>query len=299
MTVSPRRLKTLLKNSLLAQYAYRKWYYPFLGRHGDTDELLIPRLAIRTAVDVGANAGTYALALARVSERLICFEPVPFMSRLLHRLLGRAGHVVIDDRALSDSNGTANLSVPLQGGGAEMALATLRTVFPQSTNVEVRTIRLDDFWQAHAGLDPATVDFVKIDVEGVEGKVLAGMAETIAAAHPVLLIEIELRCNPAGVAIFADLAARGYRAYVSRVGGELEPVAIETERDLLDIQKPEDVAREHFSYRLGDTRRYLNNFWFIHPGSALAAQLEPFIRTPRDPARYRPLERTETDGSSR
>lgn len=276
--VPPSRLKTLLKQSLPVQYAYRKWYYPLLGRHGDTDELLLPRLAIRTAVDVGANAGTYALALARVSQRLICFEPVPFMSRLLRWLLGGARHVVIDGRALSDAGGTANLSVPVAGGGADTALATLRTVFPQSRNIEVRTIRLDDFWRERADIAPATVDFVKIDVEGVEGRVLAGMAETIAAAHPVLLIEIELRCNPAGVAIFRDLAARGYRAHVSRIGGELEPVTIGTDDDLRAIQTPEAFARERFSYRAGDTRGYLNNFWFIHPRSALAAQLAPFIR---------------------
>lgn len=298
MNLPLRRLKGLLKGNLTVQYVYRKWCQPLLFHSGDTDELLIPRLVIRTAVDVGANAGTYALALAPVSRRLICFEPVPFMNRLLHRLLGRAPHVIIDAQAVSDQNGTATLSVPVSDGAQETALATLRPISSASTRIDVRTIRLDDFWRSHQELDPATVDFIKIDVEGVEARVISGMPQTIAAAYPVLLIEIELRHNPCSRSIFADLDARGYRAYVSRIGGELEPVAIDSDDDLRAIQKAEDLARETFNYRVGDTRRYLNNFWFIHPLSHLAAQLEPFIR-PRDQARYRQPEPTGTDGSSR
>ena len=270
-------LNSHLKDNIFAQYVYRKWIYPRLATRSDTDQLLFPTLKMRTAIDVGANAGTYALALAPLCKRLLCFEPVPFMGRLLHKLLGGISHVSIYKTALSDSNGTATLSIPLRSGGTEAALATLRTVFPGANNIEVRTQRLDDFWQEHPDVDVATIDFIKVDVEGAEGMVIAGMNETIQRALPVLLVEIELRHNAQSVAIFESLYALGYETCVSRTGGVLEPITVTQDKHLIDVQKKEDLESERFSFKIGDTRRYLNNFWFIHPKSALAGQLKPFI----------------------
>lgn len=273
-----RSLKNILKRSLYVQYIYRKLIVPALKLYSDTDELLLPSLDIRTGIDVGANAGTYALHLARVSKTLVCFEPVPFMQRLLNMLFAGQKHVIIRNEALSDRNGVATLSIPVQENEAVTAMASLHTAFPQGRDIAVNTIRLDDFCRESTWLDPALIDFIKIDVEGFENEVIAGMREVLAKAHPVLLIEIELRHNSRCLDLFAELREAGYASYVSPVGGALTPVSITTAEQLGAIQDLNSLALEKPGYRINSRRHYLNNFWFVHPDSVLKDSLNRFIR---------------------
>lgn len=249
-----------------------------MGRCGDTDELIIPLLRMRTSIDVGANAGDYAQLLAHSSKKVICFEPVPFMIRLLDLLFKGKPHVSIQQAALSNTTGTATLSIPLRTHEAVPALASLNQSFSDAEKIQVHTFRFDDFLKASPSIDIASIDFIKIDVEGFEIQVLEGMHEAISLALPVFLIEIEMRHNADGLRVFEILAEKGYAPYVSRIGGSLEPITIISTQDLLRIQKEDDLEHESFNYRIGSERRYLNNFWFIHPQSHLAGQLKHFIK---------------------
>lgn len=56
-----------------------------------------------------------------------------------------------------------------------------------------KTIMLNSFWQNK-------IDFLKIDVEGFEGKVLRGGMVTIQMYHPTILIEI----NPEALRLFGE-----------------------------------------------------------------------------------------------
>lgn len=272
-------VKAFSRQNLLIQYLYRRWIANLIGRCSDTDELILPSLHIRTSIDVGANAGDYARYLSRTSRKLVCFEPVPFMIRLLKMLFNGQSHVSIQQAALSDATGTATLSIPLRTHEAVPALASLKQTFPEAQKIQVETYRFDDFRAANSWLDATSIDFIKIDVEGFELQVLNGMPGTIAMAHPVFLIEIEMRHNSDSLQVFETLAENGYSPYVSRIGGSLEPITISSTQDLLNIQREEDLKRESFNYRVGSERRYLNNFWFIHPQSHLAKQLRPFIKS--------------------
>jgi FkbM family methyltransferase len=140
-----------------------------------------------TFVDIGANAGLMTLiAAARVgpSGRVFAFEPNPPVFQELER------HVEVNafgdrvravDCALSDVNGAARLYVtPVLSGLSSLDIDgapgrdSLRTGYAVST----RTLRFDD-WIARVGVD--RVDLIKIDVEGTEDRVLAGMVGTLAA----------------------------------------------------------------------------------------------------------------------
>jgi hypothetical protein len=71
-----------------------------------------------------------------------------------------------------------------------------------------------------AGLELTNVNFVKIDVEGLEHNVLKGMARTISAFHPVILCEIYegIGSNPAPDETVRFLLDRTYTAFVVRDG---------------------------------------------------------------------------------
>ena len=67
--------------------------------------------------------------------------------------------------------------------------ASLSSTFKSqhSEVVKIQTVKLDDFWK-EAGRD--TVSVMKIDVEGVEEKVLCGAAELMARDKPIIFCEI-------------------------------------------------------------------------------------------------------------
>jgi FkbM family methyltransferase len=138
-----------------------------------------------TAVDVGANQGFFAYALAELADRVVAFEPNPdyaFFARWMLR-----GRATVHELALSDRSGRMTFYVPRSDDGASLHFAgSLKQTHAQfrhidSYAVEVRT--LDEF-----GL--TDVRFIKADVEGSEREVLDGARATIARDRPRILLEL-------------------------------------------------------------------------------------------------------------
>ena len=75
---------------------------------------LVPRGGI--AVDVGANVGFFAYALAAIADRVLAFEPNPDYALFARWMLRDRAEV--HEVALSDTSGRGTLYVPLsdQGG---------------------------------------------------------------------------------------------------------------------------------------------------------------------------------------
>lgn len=141
--------------------------------------------------DVGAFSGVYALAAATAgAESVDAFEP----ARRTHaRLLlnvhanGLQHRVRPVNAAASDAPGEATL---MQFRG-EHVLGNGASLLPKDMPVvdgseRVGVVALDD----HARLSGRLPDLVKIDVEGLEDRVLAGMARTLALARPRLIVEV-------------------------------------------------------------------------------------------------------------
>jgi FkbM family methyltransferase len=176
---------------------------------------LVPRGGI--AVDVGANIGFFAYALADIADRVLAFEPNPdyaFFARWMLR-----GRAEVRELALSDASGRGNLYVPISNEGELLHLAgslkqghfQFRTV--KVYDVEVRT--LDE-----VGL--AGVRFVKADVEGGERDVLDGARATIARDRPIILLELlsGTHENPAADAA-AICESFGYEAFIVQRGEKI------------------------------------------------------------------------------
>jgi FkbM family methyltransferase len=170
---------------VLPEYAHLSW---------NPDEYRAFREAVRpgaVALDIGANAGAYALVLGRwvgPSGHVYAFEPVPASFDGLARhvaLNGLVSTVTPVRAAVGDREGPAPLR--LAGTPGESRLAGSATADDGATvDVDMTTI---DAFCARTGIVP---DFIKIDVEGAELDVLRGARETLRARGPSLALFVEL-----------------------------------------------------------------------------------------------------------
>ena len=146
-----------------------------------------------TVVDVGANVGWYTLlASSRVGDsgRVIAFEPAPGSLSLLRKSIAanQLSNVTVETRALWNGRGSITLHIhETNRGGNSILEDPGRTVA-----VEVETISLDEY----LGDRQSEIGLVKIDVEGAEGLVLAGMRETLRKRLPRTMI---VEFNPSAV----------------------------------------------------------------------------------------------------
>jgi len=148
-------------------------------------------------LDVGANEGDFtAAALAALGDcRIHCFEPNPkTFARLSARFAGDA-RVTLNNIGLSDKPGTFTLYdyAGSEGSGHASFLAeTFTDVYKSSTQaVEARVSTLDAYL-AEAGI--AAVDFLKVDVEGLEKAVLAGAAGALSQGR-IDVIQMEFNAH--------------------------------------------------------------------------------------------------------
>jgi FkbM family methyltransferase len=209
---------------------------------------IIPRNSV--TVDVGANRGLYTRELARYSRRVYAFEPARQMADLLRRT--SAANVEIHEVALSDSDGVATLSVPLDGDEAVHSLASIEQREDAKTcaTEQVRTARLDS-------LIKDDVAFVKIDVEGHELHVLNGATGLLEKSKPVFLVEAEERHHQSTTAsVFKFFEDRNYKGFFV-LDDEIMPVSEFDPRTMQDTDSllPNGGRKEGLSY--------VNNFFFF------------------------------------
>jgi FkbM family methyltransferase len=130
------------------------------------------------AYDIGANAGFFTLLMSRIvgyTGQVHAFEPLPENVAALRRHieLNRIENVVVHPVALSDHTGVASFE---RGGHKSMGRLS------KQGDIAVKCAALDDL-----GLFAPAL--IKMDIEGEESVALGGMAKTLKAGRPYLLIE--------------------------------------------------------------------------------------------------------------
>jgi FkbM family methyltransferase len=146
-------------------------------------------------VDVGANTGFYSLAATQSSATVAvhAFEPYPVATACLRENLrlnrGTGDRVTVVEQAVSDQEGEAVLYVPDPSHGLVETSCSLNGEFKERVVDELRVpvVTLD----AHLGaLGWPNVGVVKIDVESLEHRVLAGARRLLTEARPLVFLEV-------------------------------------------------------------------------------------------------------------
>jgi FkbM family methyltransferase len=184
-------------DTIMGQHAYGYFY--------EVEELAIIARHFRpgsTMLDVGANIGNHTIYAAKFldARRIICIEPNPEAIAIL-RINMDLNH--LNDRVdlqhlglgLSDGTGAAAVgrSIPMNLGGAALTPAA---------DGPIRLLTGDEL------LRDQPVEFIKIDVEGMELAVLAGLQRTIATCRPNMFVEVDGANAPAFHALVDGLHYR-------------------------------------------------------------------------------------------
>jgi FkbM family methyltransferase len=141
------------------------------------------------SLDVGANTGQHALVMAKYSAAVHAFEPFPLVRDLAlgHLQRNQLSHVTMHPFGLATEARTATYRFDSRSRnlGTGSFVGTHNSSADTEVNLEIRR---GDEWFAGIGLTRA--DFVKIDVEGFEAEVVAGLQATLAAHQPVMMVEV-------------------------------------------------------------------------------------------------------------
>lgn len=187
-------------------------------------------------LDIGANHGKFTKNFARLHGGacpVLAFEPLPYNFSILTGVTRAYPSVRRFNVAVSDRAGTADLFVPAKQSGrispgaahlgetsasADFGTATARQVY----KITVPTETLDALLTREGS--PA-IDLMKIDVQGAETYVFRGAANTLAAHHPAIYVEISPGCPEYfGLTVHdsvAALQALDYTAFSFAADGSL------------------------------------------------------------------------------
>ncbi len=156
------------------------------------------------AVDIGANVGRVSMLLSRQVKyegTVFAFEPEKEnFDIIIKNIKANSITNIIPVRcAVSDVSGFTYLN---------MGKSTTHQMTDEITDEKIQTISMDDYFKGQR------IDFVKIDAEGAEPKIIQGMKEVITN-NPDLKIVIEYnhRIMKGNVSYLKELENYGFKLY--------------------------------------------------------------------------------------
>jgi FkbM family methyltransferase len=190
-------------------------------------QLLAPGQQI---IDIGANVGVYTLPMANAvgpKGHVWAFEPASGTADLLAQGIAANGFAWVDlERcALSSASGSAQLILNEQSEFNSLQLGAAASGTTEL--VQLRT--LDECKQKYGWTD---IDFMKIDAEGEEVKILKGGAQFFKSCSPLVQYELKIEADLLNMGLVHDFAALGYDSYRLVPGlGMLAPFSFELAAD--------------------------------------------------------------------
>lgn len=175
-------------------------------------DFLKPHVTGKIFFDVGANVGSYTLALSKSAARTYSFEASSVNAAILRNFVSHSKLntiEVINNAVSNNSGGTVSIfSSPDTGGNN-----TQFHDFGKGCET-VSTITLDQFAKEN---NIGQVDVIKMDIEGSELAAFQGAHDILSKSHPVLLVEfhaiVARQANWELVELYNLLMRYGYNAY--------------------------------------------------------------------------------------
>lgn len=179
-----------------------------------------------TVVDIGANLGYYVLieaAIVGATGKVYAVEPIPQSYEILKKnvYINKYENIVETHLcAISDTNSVSTIAMAKQKNFSTMFLEEgemsgwMKKQLKISIDkiLDVKTFTLDKFLA-----DKKPVDFIRMDVEGYEGRIIKGMLDTVKNSGSSLKLFMEMhpgvfRDSSAMVAeIIRDLTTLGFK----------------------------------------------------------------------------------------
>jgi FkbM family methyltransferase len=130
-------------------------------------------------VDVGGNIGSFFCQFLDKCQSVTVFEPIPRLNAVIRNSISynREKKVTLVEKAAGDAPGTVKM---LDNNNS--------TVVNGHTSEQIIAIQVTTLDHELKGL--SKIDFIKIDVEGYEMRVLNGARELIARHRPIFLVEV-------------------------------------------------------------------------------------------------------------
>jgi FkbM family methyltransferase len=166
--------------------------------------------------DIGAHVGNRTRTFRALGARVVAIEPQPRLASLLARMFGRDPLVTVLPAAVGPVDGTLELAVSRLTPTVSTTSPRFRDAVADAASfrgvrwderLEVPALTLDTLIARHG-----RPSFVKIDVEGMEGAVLAGLSRPVAALSFELLPAFK---DPAVAAVGRLTGLGRYRFNVS------------------------------------------------------------------------------------
>jgi FkbM family methyltransferase len=171
--------------------------------------------------DIGSHVGDRVAAFRRLGARVIAVEPQPALAKTLRLIYGRDRGVTLVESAVGREPGRValklNLDNPTVSTASEAFIAAAQDAPGWEGQHWIRTVEVPvttlDALIARHGLPR----FIKIDVEGYEAEVLAGLSTPAPAlSFEFTTIQCDIAC-----ACVARCAAIGYGAFEASLGESL------------------------------------------------------------------------------
>ncbi len=164
-----------------------------------------------TVLDVGAYIGTHTLAFSRLvgaRGRVIAFEPQPASFRVLERnvAFNKISNVELHEAAAGETSSETAFRPTDPRATSSFGSAVMQDWISEVPSLDADLPRVAVIAIDRVDLDRC--DLIKIDVEGMEGAVIAGARETIRRHQPWIYAE----CNSVegGLETWRLLASLGY-----------------------------------------------------------------------------------------
>lgn len=150
--------------------------------------IYLPLNRRRVALDIGANNGVTTALLARHFERVFAFEPNPQLLDQWRYVASK--NVSTFGCAVSDFKGTVSLNIPIVKGRALSGWGSIDKPLLKCA-YEIQQVQTDCTTLDYFCLEQKIqlIDFIKVDVEGVEKKIIQGGYHSIRRFRPWLVVE--------------------------------------------------------------------------------------------------------------
>jgi FkbM family methyltransferase len=151
------------------------------------------------ALDCGANVGDVTAVLAATGATVHAFEPNPDAFEVLSERFGEVENVSLHEEAVLDRTGQVRLYLHADADDDPIAASAGSSLLPFKYNVDPSTyitVEALDLAEFVTSLE-RPVDVVKLDVEGVECRVVNRLLDTGAIARVgTMLVELHDRHIP-------------------------------------------------------------------------------------------------------